>query len=264
MIPTPSAAKPGRGKGGFTLIELMIALSLMALLMGGIYEVLNVARRSRSRSIETVRLNQVGRAALARIRADLEALIQNGSPLNEGLYSEDGETGRGGFTFSGDFAAFLTASRVARAGALRHDPDDLEVGKTSDMLQIEYYIGADPEEEGQGLIRRVNACLNSTASQEEDVWESILIAEEVLGLDFRWFDGEGWQDEWDTETTEGYPEAVEVTLTLGIVLFEEGEWVPHFPDGRETARKTCSMVVPLRPKPQKQMEEMGDQGGGPR
>ncbi|MHC4597747.1 MAG: type II secretion system protein GspJ [Planctomycetota bacterium] len=249
---------------GFTLLELMLALSLMALLMGGVYEILTVARRSQNQAMDTVRLDQVGRAALKRIRNDLESLCQAPSPLNTGLYAEDGETTRGAFTFPGDYATFLSASRVARLGALRQDPDNPENVPVSDLIEIEYYIGTDPDEEGQGLIRRVKTCLNTTLTDEDQVWEPTLIAEEVVGLNFRYWDGEAWEEEWDTETEEGFPEAVEVTLTVGRVLFEDEAWVVHYPNGEETARKTFTMVVPLRPKPPLQMNMEQAEGGGAR
>jgi general secretion pathway protein J len=239
-----------RGAGGFTLIELLIALSLMALLMGGAYEILTVARRTQNRAMETVRLNQVGRACLARIRRDLESLVQETSPFNTGLYAEDGETSRDGYAFPGDYVTFLTASNVARLSAFREDPDELESSVAADMIEIQYYIGADPDSGEVGLIRRVKWRLNSAQDQEEDAWESECLAEEVLGLNVRYFDGEAWEEEWDSESQEEYPKAVEVTLTLGRVFFGEGEWPAVFPDGSPTARKVFTLVVPFRAQPQ--------------
>jgi prepilin-type N-terminal cleavage/methylation domain-containing protein len=247
---------------GFTLLELMLALSLMALLMGGIYEILTVARRAQNRSMESVRLQQVGRAALQSIRNDLESLCQTPGPLNTGLYAEDGETARGAFTFPGDYATFLSTSRVARLGASRQDPDNPDNVPVADLIEIEYYIGTEPDGEGQGLIRRVKTCLNTTLSDDDEVWEPTLIAEEVVGLNFRYWDGEAWQESWDTETEEGFPEAVEATLTLGRVLFDNEEWVVHDANGNETSRKVFTLVVPLRPRPQRQMNAEPDGGGG--
>ena len=76
----------------FTLIELLLALSLMALLMGGAYEILAVARRTQNRAQVSARLNQVGRACLDRIRRDFEGLVQTPGPFNDGLWAEDGHS----------------------------------------------------------------------------------------------------------------------------------------------------------------------------
>ncbi len=41
-----------------------------------------------------------------------------------------------------------------------------------------------------------------------------LIANEVIGLEFRYFNGSDWQTEWDSEAEGGFPSAVEVTIVV--------------------------------------------------
>ena len=238
---------------GFTLVELLIALSLMALLMGASYEVLRVARRSQRSAQDAVQLNQVARACLDVVRRDLESLVQEAGPYNTGLWAESGETSRDGAGFPGDYVTFLTASNVARIAALRTDPNEENLSLAADLIEVQYFVGSNPEEEGVGFVRKVKGRLNSTLSQEEEMWDTELLAEEVLGVNLRYWDGEAWQEEWDSETQEAYPEAVEVSLTVGRVFFEDASWSARYPDGRQTARKTFTIVVPLRMLPQEKL-----------
>ena len=72
---------------------------------------------------------------------------------------------------------------------------------------------------GRGLMRRelsqavsswaeANGNLNSTYSDAK------LLAEEVVGLQFRYYDGKGWLDDWNSDDLGGLPTAVEITVTI--------------------------------------------------
>ncbi|GEM_PF-1306642 len=250
-------------QGGFTLVEMLLALTLVALLMGGAYEILHMARRARNQAEDAVRLNQVGRACLDRMRRDLQALVREESPYNTGLYGEDGESfgpsALGNESFPGDWVTFLSASGVPRIASMREDPDNPSGEVAADLREIQYFVGSDEETEGQGLIRMRKIRLNHALNREEDAWASEVFAEEVLGLNLRYLDGEDgtWKDAWDTETQEAYPLAVEITITVGILLFDGEGWTAEKPDGSPTARKSFCAVVPLRMLPQ---EKLGAKG----
>lgn len=231
----------------FTLLELLIALSLMALLMGSAYEVLRLARRAQDRAQEAVEIHQVARACLDRIRMDLEGLVQEAGPFNTGLWAEDGPLNRDGVEYPGDYATFLTASNVPRIAARRLDPNDTEALTDPDLLEIQYAVGSTADT-GLGLVRSVKRRLNCTLAREEDLWRQEVLAEEVLGLNFRWFDGSEWQETWDSESLEAFPEAVEITLVVGRLRFDEFTRTSLFPDGAPMAREVFTAVVVLRPK----------------
>lgn len=246
--------RPHRETPGFTLLELLLALSLMALLIGGAYEVLAVARRAQSRAEEEGQLAHVARACMDRMRKDIQSLVQEPSPFNNGLYAEDGETG---FTdvHPSDWLVFLTASNLPRIAETVEDPDNPDPDTAADLVEVEYALKTTGDEPFRGLVRRVKRRLNHALTQEEDAWAEEEIAEEVLGLNLRFFDGTEWLDAWDTSQVEedpespAYPVAVEVSLVLGTVRFEDGAWTAHRPDGSPTARAVFTQVILLRAVP---------------
>lgn len=72
---------------------------------------------------------------------------------------------------------------------------------------------------GRGLMRReLDQAIASYASQgiaaENALSDSQLLAPEVVGLQFRYFDGMAWLSEWNSVELGGFPTAVEVTIVL--------------------------------------------------
>jgi glutamine cyclotransferase len=41
-----------------------------------------------------------------------------------------------------------------------------------------------------------------------------LLAPEIVGLEFRYFDGSAWANEWDSDEMQYFPTAIEVILTI--------------------------------------------------
>jgi hypothetical protein len=111
----------------------------------------------------------------------------------------------------------------------------------SDIKTVSYYLKppdplADEDEKGMtqggftdeakrgGLARRVidravarTAYLMNDTTLLEDADD--VIAPEITTLQFRYFDGAMWVEEWDTETYGGLPVAVEVTLGITPMRF---------------------------------------------
>ncbi|MEE2685744.1 MAG: hypothetical protein VYB09_05490 [Planctomycetota bacterium] len=102
----------------------------------------------------------------------------------------------------------------------------------SDVKTVTYYIrpvnqsvgqGADElfqEESGAGgLVRRhLDRAVTNFAYMNGNIdglmREEKLLAPEVVGLQFQYFDGYQWLPEWDTEIMQGLPVAVEILLLL--------------------------------------------------
>ena len=88
-----------------------------------------------------------------------------------------------------------------------------------ETLSSDISTSTDPEVVGRGLVRRQldravaqfaanNGLLTATQSAGE------VIAPEVVSLEFQYFDGLEWRYEWDTETEEGLPLAIQIVLVM--------------------------------------------------
>jgi hypothetical protein len=73
-------------------------------------------------------------------------------------------------------------------------------------------------EANSGLVRRVvsraEADFAATDGGGLDIENVQLIAPEVRALEFRYFDGQQWQESWNTELQGGIPLAVEISIVL--------------------------------------------------
>ena len=62
---------PGRGEGGFTLIELMISAAILGLMMAGLLGLLTASRNAYSRGSSTIDAQQNARLALDRMGKEI-------------------------------------------------------------------------------------------------------------------------------------------------------------------------------------------------
>jgi len=188
---------------GFTLIEMIISVSLMAMIVVSAYLCLNACVAGQKLIEPRVEIIQNARVALAILTADL----------------------RDACTLSQDFE-FLGMHRVL--GDVEADNLDFATHnytpsrpREGDFCQESFYLDKDPDTGEFILYRRRNPTIAvdplSGGSREE-------IATGLVGLKFEYFDGIGWYDTWgDPEGKQqnsqreegnlaGLPEAVRITL----------------------------------------------------
>jgi len=194
-----------RQVSAFTLIELMIAVGLGALILASGYACLNAAIASRKTIEPRSEVFQNARVAMAIITADL----RNACPLSKdfeflGMRRQMGEMDADNV----DFATHNYTPTRANEG---------------DFCEVSYFVGRDRETGKYSLWRRRNPTIApdplSGGRQEE-------IARGIQGVRFEYFDGYDWYDDWgeikgEAKTANsnkeqynltGMPEAVRVTL----------------------------------------------------
>jgi hypothetical protein len=76
-----------------------------------------------------------------------------------------------------------------------------------------------PSGRGRGLMRRelsraVSSWAEANGNLSSTYGDSKLLAEEVVGLTFQYFDGTEWLPDWNSDDLGGLPKAVEITLIL--------------------------------------------------
>ncbi len=193
---------------GFTLLEVLVSVAIMAIVMAAIYG----AYTSNLETIQAARqsglVNQTARVIFDRMSKDIESafLTEPGASDSEdgprtGLLGEDQEIdGR-----PADRLNFTSLSHVP-------------VGKSglrADLCEIGYHLEEDAEEEGLIIFRRDRAVLDQDISAGGQPLE---LSRGVGGLDITYQDQEG--DEFDTwDTLDGVhqgilPSLIKVTLTV--------------------------------------------------
>lgn len=197
---------PG-GPGGFTLIELVIAMACVGLVVGGIALSVNTAINVWNRSAEAADLNQEARAVLELISRDLRG-VYFGLDGQTGYLMElaPEATGPGSGVEALELATYGAA--VERVGFLSRevwkDWDLLSLPPISDYLAVRYQWLDETSHRVAGLYRLTAP---APMAREEDEAEEppIFVTEELVSpavtrLQFDYYDGEEeeWVDSWDS------------------------------------------------------------------
>lgn len=117
------------------------------------------------------------------------------------------------------------------------DPTNLNgvVDIPSDMKTVTYFLRPAPgmtdvgiDGRGRGLMRRVlDRAVSNWEAQSGGSTGSLgnleLMAEEVVGLQFMYFDGASWSSEWDSAAMQGLPVAIEITVVLQSLAEQDAQ-----------------------------------------
>jgi prepilin-type N-terminal cleavage/methylation domain-containing protein len=208
---------------GFTLLELTIAMTFVAVLVSGITLSISTCLKVWQRAQETAELNQDARAILEVLSRDVRGAYL-GMYRRAGYFLGGAPEDEDPLTSRGDLMEFTTESSAITQAALLPEEEraeDLqEIGPpVTDFVAVRYELRRDTGTSRGGLYR-VTWVAPIAEWLEEQPAESTavsveLISESVVDLTLRYFDGEAWAEDWTTaEGNLQLPGAVAVELTL--------------------------------------------------
>lgn len=195
MMEPPAASKKSTG---FTLLELMLSLSIFALVATAVVGLLHSGLRACARGRQVSESLQLARIALGRMVEDLESVYYSDSVLCTDFLGEDASDG----SCDTDRLTLVTTARFARADA---------VGE-ADLTALEYFIDTGGEAGEEGLSLSQTRVL--LAVVEEEAEQVCRLGAQIVGLNLRYFDGLDWQDSWDASAKGALPRAVEITVAV--------------------------------------------------
>ncbi len=187
-----------RNHGGFTLLELLTATAMFAVIVVALYTVFYGALRMRERAHDTFEERLPKDALMALLWRDLSCAPVPSGILAGAFVGEKIEEGGQRL----DRLELYTASAVVD----ENDPwGDIQIV----ALSTEPPENSD-EAEGRDLVRETNR--NLLASTEEEPQEQRLL-HGLESLEFQYYDGEEWQDSWDSTARENtLPLAVRIQV----------------------------------------------------
>lgn len=232
---------------GFTVLEVLVATAMFSILIAALYTVFNSAIRLRERTYEIVEHAVPTDFIIARIKHDLDHVMPpTGLMAGEFIGENDEDSG-----YPFDTLEIHTAS----GSVTENEP-------WGDVQRVEYYL-ADPMDEfdpdgeivdrhGFDLVRSVVRNLLETEIEEPE--EEILL-NGIQSLDFTYYDGEYWQESWDSTTQED-PMPVAVKAYIEFVEPENDDGVKQKP-----IEIVCELV--MEPKQtESQSTGVSSTGGG--
>lgn len=222
---------------GFTLLELIVAMSIFTVIAAATYSMFDSARSVSTRAEFRSQLFQSARAALQAIEDDLRgAVMPANATVDTGFIATNG----GSEKEPVDKIEFFTCSRHT---AQPYDVTQTDVVRGIDVAKVYYWIEPDQKKTVHGLVRERPLEITPPSGpvhREEDVKE---VAQDVVYVNFRFYDNGEWRDTWDSTQQRKLPKAVEVTVHV------RGEWRDeeviepfttrvYLPVGGETPEKT--------------------------
>jgi len=233
-------------RSGFTLLELMLSVGLTTLLMGAIYGAMSAYWNLALDSHEEIKRTQIARALLQKLARDIQSCTfaeQIDQSNDDSSDSEDSsDTGEAGTSvyknglIGTDRDLVLYISYPARD--LNYVPAQDDVGtvdRSSDLMIVRWLlaesnggglaaaVAEQQATDGDGIIaglaRGSGGVTGFGQAIETDnidlqVQSTQLLAAEVQGILFEYFDGVDWLTTWDTSLVNKMPQAVRIELTL--------------------------------------------------
>lgn len=206
MSRAPHNLRP-QARRGFTLIELVLALMMVAILAGGLYASLRVAFDAQATAAAAIEPGRTADLAFEFIRDDFQNVMPPHDPstyTSQYQYlagSFEGTTG-GATGNDADVTFFSTSSMKQHPSS---DGEIKEIELTTDRVN-----GSTKKSLVRKCARNLTVEISPPPSDEE------VLCRDVDSFSVQYFDGSNWNDYWDsTQTTPNeLPAAVQVTIVL--------------------------------------------------
>jgi prepilin-type N-terminal cleavage/methylation domain-containing protein len=194
---------------GFTLIEVLLAMSLLALVLTGIYTSFSTA----SRSVENAEIvrdeTDLARTLISRLSLDIENADCDHVAYGAVFYGKKEEVDTEGVRHRHDSLAMTTLTNFPRPNS-----------KETELLEADYYFKEKENGKGYSLMRREKRELVKDGPPPFEGGVEYEITDQVSELRFRYSDnGSIWLDGWGDKDNankciKGKPAIVEMTLVL--------------------------------------------------
>jgi type II secretion system protein J len=183
---------------GFTLLELLVAMTIFLLFIGAVYRTFRAGQTSMVHVETQQDLYQTGRIVLAQLTAELACAYQSASAQTSSLLGEDTEGSPD--LAQADQLTFLTTAHAAVPGRA-----------AGDLWQVTYTLGEGTDEEPAGLY--VEERFPEALAVADAEPTRYLLSPLVVGFNCKYLPAEDdWEPEWLEQPT--LPAAVRIELVL--------------------------------------------------
>jgi general secretion pathway protein J len=223
-----------RTRRGFTLIELIVAITVLAFVTMLLYTAFSTLKSSRDGLARIQDRYREGRIAMARITRDLQsAYISQHVPISPALVVQKtafvGKLGMPGHRV--DFNAFSNVRRDRNS-------------HVSDQIEVSYYMADSPEQPGTNeLLRRTSEFpdLEPTKGGRVEV-----VASDVDLFELEYLDATTglWTENWDTTQAIGQTNRLPLQVRIRLVM-KQGRRSSS-DQGRGTLKFQTTVTIPIQ------------------
>lgn len=240
----------------FTLLEVLVAVALSAVLLTAVAGAIDLHRKYSSAGQECVEQDQLGRAILRDVEADVRALVYRGGLVGGSqwmilqVYLPD-QRSLSGATIQGDTVGLPTRS-VAYALVVKGQLRLPSLGSNPLPSAATRGAGLPPDGLYRIDFRGPASEPNGRSHLPPAAHHAELLSSDVRNFEFRYFDDAEWVATWDSTAMRGLPRAVEVVLRLENRSENQGpEHEAHRPPTGDVYRSVIALPVamPRRNRP---------------
>jgi len=190
-------------KKGFTLLEMLAAMAMIAIVAGFLYTSLNTGFKAKKQTERILAPMKAAALAFSIMGCDLQSALPPRGIL------------AGPFLGQSDTMSFFTRPV---------NTQDSAVG----IVGVEYVLTSDEEKENNQVVLLRNIRVNLLSLEEPEPFEERL-AYGISAFEIKYFDGTVWLDAWDSTTVgDILPVAVDVCLEMKIAISETEEEIHSF------------------------------------
>ncbi len=173
-----------RAPRGFTLIEMMLAIGVLALILAMLASSFSTVAHSKVHAEGRLMVDREGRALLWQLTKELRNAVQTPYTASNVALFGNGHMGNGAPIDTITLSTFSGGHRKALTGLT---PETI----------VTYNLTANPNQQGWYLLQRSqqSGLLTSTVSPQ-----TTTLADNILSLHFRYFDGQKWGESWESSS----------------------------------------------------------------
>ena len=217
LLPSRWRQRRRRARAGFTLLEILVALGVLGIIMSAVYGSYRAVSTSIVGLQPRIALEQRARFFLQQLGRQIRCCYGGrsnvSSPTTRQQNEEDARRSekRPSLFQSGKTAAGDVLLRfVTSGGAMAWNLD------SECLIVVSYKL----DEKRRVLL--TNEFVYGRRDEDDEDWKIVL--EDVVEIEFEYFDGVDWQSKWDSKVSGGPPRAVRVQVALesperGVVSF---------------------------------------------
>jgi prepilin-type N-terminal cleavage/methylation domain-containing protein len=195
MIPRFRAA----AHDGFTLIEMMLAIGVLGLILAMLASSFSTVAHSKVHAESRLLVDRQGRALLWQLSKEIRDAAQTPISISRVLLEGAGHIGSSGPVDTLTISTFSAGHRRA-------------ISSVAPEFIVSYDIVTNPDHAGWYVLRRSQQSgLLSTAAASQ----TIDLADNLLSLHLRYFDGQRWSESWDSA---GLPRGRQLPVAVAIQL----------------------------------------------
>jgi general secretion pathway protein J len=173
-----------RAPRGFTLIEMMLAIGVLALIMTMLASAFSTIAHSKVHAEGRLMVDREGRALLWQMTKELRNAVQTSYAASNVALLGNGRAGSNGPIDTITLSTFSGGHRRAI------------VGLTPETI-VTYNLTPNPDQPSLYLVQRSQQSALMTSSA---ALQSTVLADNVVSLHIRYFDGDKWGESWDSSS----------------------------------------------------------------